>query len=136
LLPREFESHPFRQFLSPRSFAAVRHRVWQGYRTEMIGSAGIALFLFGNKREGEEILPSDGIRQEYDIALEQGLVVLPIGATGSISEQLATQLLSSPPDTLSPATRDALKSFSKPVNDLMTLINPIVELIRKLKEGL
>ncbi len=101
----------------------------------MIGSAGIALLLFGNKREGKDIVPSDGMKQEFEIALKQGLVVLPIGATGSISEQLANELLSRPPDNLSPELLDALKGLSKPVNDLMTLIGPIVELIRKLKQG-
>jgi Sir2- and TIR-associating SLOG family/SIR2-like domain len=112
-----------------------RERVWERYRNELIGDAGIALFLFGNKRAGSAIVASDGMKQEYDIALKHGLVVLPIGATGSISEHLAKELLATSSGALSGANRDALEAISKPVTDLMTLVDPIVDLVRNLKEG-
>jgi hypothetical protein len=63
-----------------------RAEVWRRYRTDMISYAGIAIFLFGNKTQDGVTIRSDGMRQEFEIAKEKGLVLLPIGATGYISE--------------------------------------------------
>jgi hypothetical protein len=112
-----------------------RQRVWEAYRNEIISGAGIALFLFGNKGQGTAIVPSDGMKQEFEIALKHGLAVLPIGATGSISEQLAKELLATDGNALTGGTHEALEALSKPVADLMTLIDPIVDLVRKLRAG-
>ena len=62
--------------------------VWRRYRTDMIPYAGIALFLFGNKTQNGATINSNGMRQEFDIAKEKGLVLLPVGATGYMSEDL------------------------------------------------
>ncbi len=70
-----------------------RSEVWRRYREDMISYAGIAIFMFGNKLEGESVVASNGMRQEFDIAKEKGLVLLPIGATGYISEELWSEAL-------------------------------------------
>lgn len=62
--------------------------VWQRYREDMISCAGIAIFMFGNKLENGNIVISNGMRDEFNIARKMGLVLLPIGATGYISEEL------------------------------------------------
>lgn len=62
--------------------------VWHRYRTDMISYAGIAIFLFGNKLKDGVFIKSDGMRKEFDIAKEKGLVLLPVGATGYMSEDL------------------------------------------------
>jgi hypothetical protein len=79
---------PFPQAIPDR---AQRARVWEDYRQSLIGLAGIAVFLFGNKQVGAEIQPSDGMRREFEIAASKGLILLPIGATGSISSDLAAE---------------------------------------------
>ena len=63
-----------------------REEVWRRYRTDMTSYAGIAIFLFGNKLQDDLVVKSNGMRQEFEIAKEQGLVLLPVGATGYISE--------------------------------------------------
>ena len=62
---------------------------WTDYRIAMIDYAGIAIFIFGNKQDasGNTEL-SNGMRQEFDLAVQAGLHPLPIGATGFMSEQL------------------------------------------------
>lgn len=58
----------------------------------MIDYAGIALFMFGNKKSENGIVFSNGMREEYEIAKEKGLLLLPIGSTGYMAKQLWTEL--------------------------------------------
>lgn len=66
--------------------------LWTKYREDMINYAGIALFLFGNKQAENDIILSNGMREEYEIAKKQGLLLLPIGSTGYMAEELWTEL--------------------------------------------
>jgi hypothetical protein len=62
---------------------------WTQYRKAMIDYAGIAIFVFGNKRDaaGNTVL-SNGMRQEFDLSVKAGLHPLPIGATGFMAQEL------------------------------------------------
>lgn len=64
--------------------------LWHEYRTRMISFAGIAIFLFGNKKDPStgEIKTADGIQKEFDIAVSQGLILIPVGCTGYITKDL------------------------------------------------
>lgn len=66
--------------------------LWSRYREDMINHAGIALFLFGNKSDGEKILLSNGMREEYEIAKSKGLFLIPVGATGYMAEELWSEM--------------------------------------------
>jgi hypothetical protein len=60
----------------------------------MIAFSGIAVFVFGNKidpQTGNPIL-ADGVRKEFDIALSQGVIPIPVGLTGSMAEELWRQV--------------------------------------------
>jgi hypothetical protein len=86
---------------------------WQQYRQDMIAPAGIGIFLFGNKRRpassnassnapvnhgdsdagGEaagdsEIILSDGMNQEYAIANQHQLAVIPVAITQFMARQI------------------------------------------------
>lgn len=62
---------------------------WTEYRKAMIDYAGIAVFIFGNKRDaGGNIVLSNGMRQEFELSVQAGLHPLPIGATGFMAEEL------------------------------------------------
>jgi len=62
---------------------------WTSYRKAMIEHAGIALFAFGNKRDGSgKMVESDGMREEFDLCVASGVVPIPIGATGFMAETL------------------------------------------------
>ena len=46
---------------------------WTAYRKSMIEHAGIAIFLFGNKRNGAgKIIESDGMREEFELCVAVG----------------------------------------------------------------
>lgn len=76
---------PFPQNIEGREF-------WTQNRKDMISYAGIAIFLFGNKLEGKETIFSNGMREEFEIAKANNLLLVPIGATGYISEELWNEL--------------------------------------------
>ncbi len=62
--------------------------IWTEYRKDMLSFSGIALFLFGNKLDGDKVILSNGMREEFEIAKEKGLFLLPIGATGYMAKEL------------------------------------------------
>jgi hypothetical protein len=77
---------PFPQFVTGKQKLS---ELWQQYREEMIDKAGIALFVFGNKKnENNEIVDADGLWKEFNIAANKGVRVIPIGITGFVSEAI------------------------------------------------
>lgn len=67
---------------------------WKEYREKFIPLAGIAIFVFGNKLVDEKIVAANGVMEEFDIAHKQGLKVIPVGATGYMSETLYNMVMS------------------------------------------
>lgn len=69
---------------------------WTAYREEMIQEAGIIIFIFGNKEDekikGKNIILANGMEEEFEIAMKQGKIVIPIGYTGSKSLELFTRV--------------------------------------------
>lgn len=80
----------------PQSQSGERQlpELWTEYRRNMLAHAGVALFLFGNKLDKSgAVVFSDGMREEFDIAVSKGLFVIPVGITGSISFQLWNEVI-------------------------------------------
>lgn len=67
--------------------------LWRDYRRMMLAHAGIAIFLFGNKLVDGEVVESAGMRQEFEIARENGVFIIPIGITESISRTLWSEVV-------------------------------------------
>jgi hypothetical protein len=62
---------------------------WKNYRIGILEYAGVAVFVFGNKDDGKgNVIPSNGMRQEFDLAVQAGLIPLPVGATGFMAEEI------------------------------------------------
>lgn len=64
--------------------------LWTEYRNNFIPLAGVAIFVFGNKKGKEEgsIVSANGMQEEFDIAIKRGLKPIPIGATGFLATEL------------------------------------------------
>jgi len=71
-----------------------RKELWKKYRYSMLIEAGIAVFFFGNKLVDNKIISSDGLIEEFEIALELGLKVIPVGCTGYASKELWNKVVS------------------------------------------
>ena len=62
---------------------------WTEYRKAMVEYAGIAVFVFGNKRDDKSnLVLSNGMKQEFDFCIQADVLPLPIGATGFMAEEL------------------------------------------------
>lgn len=62
--------------------------LWTEYRKDMLSFSGVALFVFGNKLKDDIVVLSNGMREEFEIAKEKCLFLLPVGATGYMAKEL------------------------------------------------
>ncbi|WEJ56763.1 SIR2 family protein [Devosia sp. FJ2-5-3] len=117
----------------PRDIADANERaaIWHRYRQELLSLPGIALFFLGNKEVDGAIVPADGVRKEFDIARAQGVATVPVGATGSISHDLAAEMLQDP-SSMSPALLGAVTALNQPVDDLNQLLQPTIDAVKAL----
>lgn len=71
--------------------------LWSEYRNKFIPLAGIGIFVFGNRKNKStgELEEATGVIDEFNIALKNGLLVIPIGATGFVSQSLWTKVIDS-----------------------------------------
>lgn len=81
---------PFPQFKTGKKNL---QELWHDYRIRMLSFSGVALFIFGNKATGEGIENAGGVRKEFEIAKEQGVLLIPIGATGYMSKKLWAEVV-------------------------------------------
>jgi hypothetical protein len=74
--------------------ATERRRRWKAYRQDMLAQAGVALFLFGNKRDATgNIVAADGMEEEFALASQKRLALVPVGCTGHTASELHTRVL-------------------------------------------
>jgi hypothetical protein len=111
-----------------------RQRKWAAYREDMLSHAGIAIFLFGNKNAGGRCVVADGMIQEFEIAAQKGMAVIPVGCTGSGAAILHRRVLADVGGYIS-----SRRGYKKLVADLAKpgsvadVIARIVHLTAKLK---
>jgi len=76
--------HPF-----PQGDASIQ-AFWKSYREEMISKCGVVIFLLGNKinKATGKLELSNGMENEYEIAKSHACFLIPVGATGYMSEKL------------------------------------------------
>jgi hypothetical protein len=71
-----------------------QQRTFARYREELVAQAGIALFIMGNKSTSGSITKADGVRAEFELAKQRGLYLVPIGASGWMSQELWKEVMS------------------------------------------
>ncbi len=82
-----------RPFPQTQSGTRPLRELWREYRHTMIDHAGIAIFIFGNKLQGDTVVESNGMREEFEIARGKGVFVIPVGITGSITRNIWEEVL-------------------------------------------
>ncbi|MDJ1498413.1 SIR2 family protein [Cytophagaceae bacterium DM2B3-1] len=81
---------PFPQFPTGKKDIS---ELWEEYRQRMIQLAGISIFLFGNKKdESGNIINANGVKREFEISLEKGLIPIAVGITGYIAKELWNEI--------------------------------------------
>lgn len=111
--------------------------LWESYRHEILSHAGIALFLFGSKKVDDKIVVADGVIREFELARSQGLLLLPVGATGHAAAILADIILSNESEfrpELGNEAFELVRKLNEPA-ELEDLVAPIAEGIARLQGG-
>ena len=67
--------------------------LWERYRQDMMSYGGIAIFMFGNKLVDGHVVDANGLDREFQIALDQGCLVIPVGATGFLAEKMFNRVV-------------------------------------------
>lgn len=71
--------------------------LWENYRKKMIPLAGICIIIFGNKKSDDgTIVPANGVKREFEIAWENGLIPIPVKKTGYIAEEIFEEVFKNP----------------------------------------
>lgn len=68
--------------------ANTRQALWKKYREDMISRSGVSIFLFGNKLGNGETVLANGMKSEYEIALEKHCLIVPVGCTGYVAQEI------------------------------------------------
>jgi len=109
---------------------------WTAYRREMISHAGIALFLFGNRRGADSSLElAAGVEEEFERAVEGGLAVVPVGATGYMAAQLHRRVMDDF-DRYYPGRADLRPDFEALGNsdENRPIVEEIIRVLTRLRE--
>ncbi len=86
-----FELRPFPQKKIKQSNSKT---VWSSYRKRILGDCNIVIFMFGNKRDdtSETIIVGEGVIEEFEIAKELGLCIIPIASTGYAAKEILNKI--------------------------------------------
>lgn len=72
-------------------------QLWEEYRQRMVSLAGVAIFIFGNKNSGTgEIISANGVEREFQIALQHGLMPIPLPTTEFMANELYRVIIQNP----------------------------------------
>jgi hypothetical protein len=121
---------PFPRYTQNRD---ARKKLWTAFRRDIISKAGVALFLFGNKRVDDCIVLADGVHEEYAIADELGLDLVPVGPTGYVAAELAQKEGNDARLQGRPLSyRDSFLKLQEPVQRPKELLSRILHLLNQL----
>ncbi|OHX34140.1 hypothetical protein BJL95_06025 [Methylomonas sp. LWB] len=111
--------------------------LWEEYRQKMIALAGVAIFIFGNKKDASgNVVLANGVRREFDIAVSQGVIPIPVAATGYMSEELSKEVISDVDryyggcDSVVPLIKELASEKLEP-NDIIQKVVKIIDMINK-----
>lgn len=60
----------------------------EDYRNGIFKYAGIAIFMFGNKKVNNKTILADGVYKEFQIAKQSNAYIIPIGSTGYVARKI------------------------------------------------
>jgi hypothetical protein len=111
---------------------------WTEYRKAMLDYAGVAIFIFGNKRSPVgDIVLSNGMREEFELCIQNGIRPLPVGATGFMAGELWKEMAADLSKFYPGETSDFVTDFrrlgdaSKSPDELRATIQRLIERLQK-----
>ncbi|WP_035108676.1 SIR2 family protein [Flavobacterium denitrificans] len=121
---------PFPQF--PSGVKDLK-QLWEEYRHNMISRAGIIVILFGNIETEDGIINADGVKIEFQIAIEKGLIPIPIFYTGYMAQEIFEDIVKDYSDyNLTKELFNAISNLKFDKDDLNKSIREIISIIQKI----
>src|SRR5690625_1684653 len=109
------------------------------YREKILSECGVSIFLFGNKIEinkGEKrLIDSRGVIEEYNISRKLGHFIIPVSATGYVSEEIWSQEKNVILKRFS-RNKEIINNYSKlntKDQNIDHLVNKIIKLLKEYK---
>ncbi|HAV90666.1 MAG TPA: hypothetical protein DCW44_05285 [Eubacterium sp.] len=115
----------------------TRKKLWKQYREDMISRAGVSVVLFGNKIENGKVILANGVKAEYEIALAKHKVIVPVGCTGYMAQELWQEINSNISDYYTNVDDALIEAFKK-LNikaDNQELTKNIISFIEMFEKG-
>lgn len=125
---------PFPQF---RTGEKELSDLWEEYRQRMIRLAGIAIIIFGNKLENGGVVPAGGVRREFEIAKQHGLIPIPVPVTGYMAKEIFDEVsqdfktIYAGNEEIIPLVEDISKFSSKDADKIVSKIIQIIKGVNK-----
>lgn len=113
-----------------------RSSIWTKWRYDLIGRSGICLFFMGNKLAGDKIELANGMDEEFKIAKELGLKLIPIGCSGYKASEYYQEIIKNINDYYpgkSPEFIEKLKALNENVHKPEQLIEKILDVLKDLE---
>ncbi|MGV8898663.1 MAG: SIR2 family protein [Burkholderiaceae bacterium] len=137
--PRKFSEDqlvikPFPQF---ETSSKKLPELWEEYRQRMISLAGVAIFLFGNKLdENGKVVPAKGVWREFEIAVQRGLIPIPIALTGYMAAEILQEIEKDPAKYYggNDAIFAAVKELSSGTFSLSNIVKKVVSILQTLSK--
>lgn len=111
--------------------------LWDKYRHDFLSEVGCAVFIFGNKDVKGQLVDADGVRKEFNIAVAQGIKVIPVGATGYMSKILWGEVIANFDTYYSdfPELKPDFEFIGDAKNDHQEIIKIIIKIISALRNS-
>lgn len=104
--------------------------LWRKYREDMINQAGIAIFMFGNNVVDQQTVIAEGVLEEYRVAKERNIAVIPIGSTGWAAREIFDEITQN--ITEHPYLQGHIEILGTS-NDQKQLIESILKIVKSLQ---
>ncbi|MEA5084649.1 MAG: SIR2 family protein [Lachnospiraceae bacterium] len=117
----------------------TRNMLWASYREDMISRAGISIFVFGNKFNDKtnQVVLANGMRSEFEIACKCNNLIIPVGCTGYIAQEIWTEIHKDLEKFYPNVDQELISAFDR-LNcktNIEDTVNNIVEFIRLLRRN-
>lgn len=89
----ENHNRKFEEKVKLYPFAVGQQTNWTKYRRLMLSNVGVCIMLYGTKNDGDDMVNSNGMLEEFTIAKKNNALIIPIGSTGGMSTIIASQLI-------------------------------------------
>lgn len=102
----------------------------------MISLAGIAIFVFGNKLVDGKAVEANGVIREFEIAVQKGVITIPVGATGYAAKTIYETVIGTPEMHYKGIewVKQLITELSDPETPHAELAQKLLQLVKKLNK--